>query len=451
MDSWTAGTRQISPVHHIQSELEIANQKRSVTTVARAVARPLLVRNDGSGPHLDALERVIDGAIQIAIAVAFVKSKGLGRIVGGLKKRLGAGAAIEMFVGTDFCVTEPRALKDLLDLAKSQPKLTVLVAKPDARATFHPKSYLGVGAKGARAMVGSANLTGGALQTNEELSVLWDMHLADPLLAELRAVFDGYRANPRFEPLDGVVLDRYRRRFKTAGEVKSRIEKEIAAYDADAFDLATLASLHAEFSSDREEVLALERRRRDRKAALVVQRQIARMAKIRRLSAHDRETFEGLFRDLVTSADGHRHLWHSGDIHRRGQEALSDPVATIALFELAAKVAAQPPEQGYAKVRKPAADIGGVGINMVSEILCTFAPKRYAVFNGNTAAALRAIGADPPRSVTLFSAEAYARACGVVEAVRRRIGADDLSDADAFLNWIYQNKVKPAAGKRTGD
>lgn len=442
-DSWTAALRQNSPVHDILLELEIANQKRSVRMGARAIARPVLVRNDASVRHLDSLERVIDGATDIAIAVAFVKSKGLGRILSRLRKRLAVGATVEMFVGTDFCVTEPSALKDLLDLAKSQPKLSVLVAKPDARATFHPKTYLGADAKGARAMVGSANLTGGALVTNEEISVIWDMHLADPLLAQLRSVFDGYRANSRFEPLDGIVLERYRRRFKTEEEARNRIAKEIATIDADIFDLASLASLHAEFSRDREEVLALEKRRRDRKAALVVQRRIARMAKIRDLSAQDRETFEGLFRDLVTSGDGHRHLWHSGDIHRRGQEALSDPDGTIALFALAGKVAAQPPEEGYAKVRKPAAVIGGIGINMVSEILCTFAPERYAVFNGNTAAALRAVGASPPASITLFSPQAYARMCDVIEAVRRRIGGEDLSDADAFLNWIYQKKVKP--------
>lgn len=104
------------------------------------------------------------------------------------------------------------------------------------------------------------------------------------------------------------------------------------------------------------------------------------------------------------------------------------------------------PTEGYANVRSSARKIAGVGMNMVSEILCTFAPKRYAVFNGNTAAALRGLGTDPPKSVTLFSPEAYARVCGVVEAVRRRIGGEDLSDADAFLNWIYQTKVKAAAG-----
>jgi hypothetical protein len=47
--------------------------------------------------------------------------------------------------------------------------------------------------------------------------------------------------------------------------------------------------------------------------------------------------------------------------------------------------------------------------------------------------------------VTLFSLEAYGRVCGVVEAIRRHIGGDDLSDADAFPNWIYQTKVRNTA------
>ena len=89
--------------------------------------------------------------------------------------------------------------------------------------------------------------------------------------------------------------------------------------------------------------------------------------------------------------------------------------------------------------------IEGVGINMVSEILCTFAPDRYAVFNGNTAEALRAIGAESPNAGSLFSPAAYARVCGIVSAVRERIGGNDLSDTDAFLNWIYQEKVKRSA------
>ena len=405
------------------------------------------MRNSVPSDHLKELDHILGDATSVAMAIAFLKSKGLNKIIGKLRRWVTDGATVEMFVGTDFCLTEPDALKDLLALSRRHPKLSVLTAKPDARSTFHPKSYLGVDASTARIMVGSANLTGGALGGNEEMSLAWDMKLDDPLLTELEGAFQGYRTNPRFEELDEIVLAQYRRRFRIAEDARKRVEKEIVASDSDTFDLAKLLSLHAEFSRDRDEAKALDKRRRDRKAALTVQRRIATMATIDKLSRDDRANFKTLFRDLVTSGDGHRHLWHSGDIHRRGQAALSKPRSTIALFSLAEDAAKLPPEDGYARMRAHAAKIDGVGINMVSEILCTFAPKRYAVFNGNTADALRAVGAAPPKSVTLFSPEAYARVCGVVEAVRRRIGGEDLSDADAFLNWIYQTKVKRTARK----
>ncbi len=405
------------------------------------------MRNGVPNDHLKALDDIFGDATSIFIAVAFLKSRGLGRIIQKLTSRLKQGGEVEMFVGTDFCQTQPDALRDLLALAKRHPRLKILTAKPDARSTFHPKTYVGVSPNTARVMVGSANLTGGALGANEELSLVCQLGLNDPILTELHRVFDGYRDNTRFEVLDEFVLEQYRRRFNEAEDAKKRVEKELAASESEAFDLAKLSSLYAEFSNDRAEAKALEKRRRDRGAALRVQRRIARMATIKNLSNQERATFEKLFRDLVTSGDGHRHLWHSGDIHRRGQAALSSPSSTIALFSLAEAAAKLPPEQGYTRMRSPAAKIDGVGINMVSEILCTFAPKRYAVFNGNTADALRALGAAPPKSVTLFSPEAYARVCGVVEAVRRRIGGEDLSDADAFLNWVYQTKVKPTAGK----
>ena len=123
---------------------------------------------------------------------------------------------------------------------------------------------------------------------------------------------------------------------------------------------------------------ALHRRGRDREAANAVQREIAKMAELPKLSLGDQDAFTTRFRNLITSGDGHDHLWHSGDIHRRGQAALKHPKKTIAFFALAEIAARLPVEEGYAKLRKSAGAIEGVGINMVSEILCTFAPTRYA-------------------------------------------------------------------------
>jgi HKD family nuclease len=404
-----------------------------------------LVRNGDSSDHLKALHDLLETATSISMAVAFLKSTGLGKIIDSLRSRLAAGAAVELFIGRDFCLTEPEALKELLDQSKRHRSCEVFLAKADPRSTFHPKLYLGLGASEARVLMGSANLTGGALAANEEISLSWKLGLEDALLTQLQEVFATYRSKDRFEELDDVVLEQYRRQFKIAQDAKRRIEKEMASADSSTFDLATLTSLHEEFSQSGPEVQALEKRRRDRKRARLIQRQIAKMNSLSNLTRHDRDEFAARFRDLITSGDGHSHLWHSGDIHRRGQAALKQPRKTIALFSLAEDASKLPPEEGYARLRAPAGEIKGVGINMVSEILCTFAPKRYAVFNGNTAAALRVIGAEPPKSVSLFSPETYARICGIVDAVRRRTGGEDLSDADAFLNWIYQSKVKRAS------
>lgn len=408
-----------------------------------ALTAPQLVRNGLQNDHQRALDGIFGCASSIIIAVAFLKSNGLDKIIERLTLRLSAGAQVEMFVGTDFCHTEPEALEKLLKLSRRHPELVLWIAKPDRYSTFHPKTYLGVKGETARIMIGSANMTAGGLGGNDEISLVWEVEVKHPLLSDLQAVFLDYRSSGRCEKLDEIMLAQYRRRFKIAEDAKRRVEKEIAVGDSNTFDLAKLLSLHVEFSQDRDETTALEKRRRDRRAALKVQRRIAGMAGIGKLSSSDKANFVTLFRDLITSGDGHRHLWHSGDIHRRGQAALSDPRGTIALFSLAQDAARLAPEEGYAKIRATAAKIDGVGINMVSEMLCTFSPKRYAVFNGNTAGALRAVGVDLPKSVTLFSPKAYGRVCSVVEAVQRRIGGEDLSDADAFLNWIYQNKVKP--------
>ncbi len=410
------------------------------------LGEPRLVRNGVADDHLATLDSMIRGASEISVAVAFLKAKGLGKIVRRLSERLQAGATVEMFVGSDFCLTEPDALKTLLDLSCEHEALKVFLAKSRTSSTFHPKLYLASSGKKARVLMGSANLTGGALTSNEEMSLAWWLPEGDPLLRDLREVFSGYRSDDRFDELDAIVLELYRRRFTVARDARRRVEKEIAAADVAAFDVDKLTSFHKEFLADPDEVAALEERRRNMKQALAVQRMIARMNAAPRMSKADRATFTSLFRDLVTSGGGHRHLWHSGDIHRRGQAALAQPRETVALFSLGEKAAKLPPVEGYARMRGPAGGIAGVGVNMVSEILCTFAPDRYAVFNGNTAAALRALGADPPRTATLFSPEAYARVCGIVDAVRRRTGGADLSDADAFLNWVYKTKVKTAGG-----
>jgi HKD family nuclease len=401
-----------------------------------------LVTNTSARNHLEAILKVLDAATHISFAVAFLKQKGLGQITHILEARLKAGAIIEAFIGRDFFLTEPTALETLLKMSKRCSSLQVFVAKRDTDSTFHPKIYLGLRKEGGRVLVGSANLTGGALSKNDEISILSYLRPQDLLLGQIKTVFADYRSNGRFEELDQILLEQYRSQFNAADRARRLVEKEFLSNVDGMFDLNLLELFYEQFQNDKHEMRQLKKRRRDRAAAHSAQQKISKLHELQRLSRQDINAFTNLFKDLITSADGHKHLWHSGDIHRRGQKALEQPADTIALFALAETAVKLPVEEGYGSLRDAASHISGVGINMVTEILCTFAPKRYAVFNGNTAAALRAIGAEPPKSVTLISPDAYSRVCATIDAVRKRTGGEDFTDADAFLNWVYYAKVK---------
>lgn len=142
------------------------------------MTKPRFVQNNKAGDHAQALADVLKDATQISVAVAFLKARGLEQIMPSLKVRLAAGAKIEMFVGSDWCTTHPRALKDLLTLRqKHRSLLEVFLAKPDAKSTFHPKVYLnrpgifgGLIAlqKGALSIsMNRARFTGGIFERNE--------------------------------------------------------------------------------------------------------------------------------------------------------------------------------------------------------------------------------------------------------------------------------------------
>jgi hypothetical protein len=141
--------------------------KKPIATEGSATTAPQLVRNGVLNDHLRALDDIVGRASNITIAVAFLKSKGLGKIVERLTLHPRAGALVEMLVETDFCHTEPEAPEELLNLSRLNSNLMLWIA--------NPKTYVGVEGKTARVMIGSAYLTAGALGGNEEISLVWEV------------------------------------------------------------------------------------------------------------------------------------------------------------------------------------------------------------------------------------------------------------------------------------
>jgi HKD family nuclease len=130
----------------------------------------MLISNADGAYHAGAITELIDGADAIVIAVAFLKKGGADHIAPILEKRLASGARVELFVGTDFFLTEPDALERLLKLGRRHLACDVMVADRSP-ATFHPKIYSARRGDRWSSVIGSANLTRGALRSIEELSI----------------------------------------------------------------------------------------------------------------------------------------------------------------------------------------------------------------------------------------------------------------------------------------
>lgn len=401
----------------------------------------MLVANTGKADHSKFITDIIKDADEIIIAVAFLKRAGAELIAPLLEKRLGAGADVELFVGTDFFLTEPVALEILLALKERYTACKIHLADRGS-ATFHPKAYVSRRKDQYRSLIGSANLTGGALSTNEELSLYVDHGAGDILTSQLTATFARYRKSSHFQDLDSLTLEQYASSHTI--DVRERKKYETARDNAlpSAFDLRVIEKWYRLYRADAKAMSDLAERKQRRVKALRVQRAIADLAG----TPFKLETFQAHLRDLMTN-NGGRHLWVSSDIHRRGSEALNHPNDVIEIFTLGRAVAARPPGDGYSAMRKACEPIPGVGINMATEILCTFAPNRYAVYNGNTVGALSTLGITTPAnpSFKAISPPRYERLCATIRALGRRIGAKNYSETDAFLNWIYW-EVKAGRG-----
>ena len=407
--------------------------------------------------HLEAFNEVIKGAEKILIAVAFFKLSGLKLIIDAIEERLNDDSKIEIFVGRDLCTTEPRALERILEISTIRPSLTVYFAHEQQKWIFHPKMYLGQHETGTRLLIGSANLTKGALKHNEELSLLWEIETEDTLLTQIHNVFARYRSGDIFKKLDKKMLEQYTVEHKKSKSPNSSPLPHKKGFDIDSMcDLELLNVYFEEFLQVTRAMEEIEFRRKSRKAALKVQRKIAKMAPIFELTKTERKMFESLYYSLVSNENSGPH-WLSNGVGRLRSRVCGDPMKVINLFAAAEMVADLQVGKGYRYVGAFANRIDGMGTNTLSELLCTFAPKKYAVYSGITEDALRKLGAylvEPtnPNSMgwkdSIIHPDRYNQVCKIYGRIRLWIKENgsgkstgkDFSDLDAFFYWISSTK-----------
>lgn len=170
----------------------------------------LQILSNLSYPIGNVINQELANSTQARIAVAFMKYSGLKVIENSLQNCLEKKGNVEIIAGLDFKTTDPQAIKFLINLKKSNPSLSFFCfgdkQENKTDIVFHPKIYLFNKKKETTLIVGSANLTGGGLLSNFEVSTV--ITEDKPLyFSQLEAIYNSVKFTPSiFEPDEEYLL-----------------------------------------------------------------------------------------------------------------------------------------------------------------------------------------------------------------------------------------------------
>lgn len=173
------------------------------------------------GTLLKAVRATLGQAEEAFMCVAFVHERGLQLLRRELEDLRARKARTRLLVTTTFGATADSALA-----LASRLGAEVRVLNPGAGRTFHPKLYLGQGPERSRAVIGSANLTGG-LYANIEAAVALEGARDQPAMARAWDWAGALWEDPRGAPWAGVAATPGEETFEP--ELYRELEKAVRA------------------------------------------------------------------------------------------------------------------------------------------------------------------------------------------------------------------------------
>ena len=166
-------------------------------------------------PLLPHLRAHLDLADRVDIAVAFTMVSGLQLIYEHLRDLLDRGGALRFLTGDYLDVTQPGALRQLLDLTALDRGTLDLRVFHAVDQSFHPKAYIFRQTDGSgTAIVGSANLSATALGTGVEWNYRVITSRDQAGFATVAAAFKQLYTHPATAPLNEDWIRKYDLRHK---------------------------------------------------------------------------------------------------------------------------------------------------------------------------------------------------------------------------------------------
>lgn len=397
-----------------------------------------IVTNQNRPRHTDIIRNLLKTATKVWIFVAYLGGSGMDEVEAALKAACARKLNLEVYCGLSQCVSNPDALWRLFKMF-DRTKTSKLYLWDQPHQTFHPKVYCFFHGSRLTLVIGSANLTSGGMERNLELSSIQTV----PLNTDAARAIEILRSNlaKSVNPADELGLRQYRRRYEIYRRKREKAEKEAKKEIKQVRELKLdeIKSYLTRYYKDGKDQRFQRRQMRYNKAKSVLK-------KLADTPHLDKSRFLELYSELVGGGSEHR-LWTSSGLARSKSEVASHYKKVVSLVRKIRSSSAKSPEAVFRIGQESIRTIQGFGVNLLTEVMHTFGPDRFAVLNKPPLIALKAFGCDPFPSSNSFKAGMYAEFNDIVDEVKKECGFKSMAQADDFLSYVYgrEKRERPAA------
>ena len=386
--------------------------------------------------HGDVVNKSFIDAKEVTICVAFIKQSGFYEIRENLVLALKKGTAFTVFAGLDFYLTEPSTLRNLLELSIRYKNMNLYLCE-ERRATFHPKLYFSIFNNKASLLIGSANLTKGGLETNNEVSIYQEADIDSKLVMSVRRFLDSIRNQKGTQKANKLNISQYRRKCilynKQVKKAQKNARKEIS--ESFQLDLTKLDRYLKEYrTNDKVQTEWDEKVRNYRKAKRLLDEMTTD-------NVSSRKEFLTYYEQLVGAA-GQKRLWDSGSLFRLRKKVANKYKTFLDMVRAIRNITASNPREQFEEGMKFVKKINGLGVNALTEILNTYVPRKCSVLNNNPISSLNYLGFEKFKPPNTFKGDDYEKYNDIMEEFAISCDFKNLSQVDHFLNYIYWKYVK---------
>lgn len=398
-----------------------------------------ILSNTGEN-HKTFLLDLLAQADEIVFAVGFLKKSGLQNLKEEFKEFCSDKTKISTFyIGTGLGETDPDALIGLYKILKTNSNHQLVLCSPVA-GIFHPKIYVFRKEDRVTIVTGSANLTQHGWAVNDEVSIVTETTTNSTEYLQLKDYFKILNKKYYSDDVEKIIKryekekEEHHNKFGHIPAFKFRIRKTTIT----GIDMPRLRRYYELYKNDKKQFIEPADREDQ---YLNAKKNLEELASNKTLTNLQ---FNKLLGQLVGHKDHKPKLWHSGSIHRKTYRTLEYPDAFREIVRFAKQNSSRPVSEAYEAVvaklnqMRKAKKIYGIGENIITEILLSFNPDKFANLNDNPITVLELLGKKFP-NISSFKGENYLEYVELLNRIKNELGMSSFLEIDSFLNYVYWN------------